>query len=112
MTLLPSLAFVLVIAFLATTVALNVGLVGYPFRFRLGSLLLSFLWTFLGTWLAVSCVDLHFLQPVVIILLCGYLPLSLGISFSLEVVTLLFYLHFENAGVNLNSEVYHILQSR
>ena len=48
------LAFVLVVAFLATAVALNVGLVGCPFRFRLRSfVLLSFSRTFVvGTWLA------------------------------------------------------------
>ena len=53
MTLLPGVAFVLVVAFLATAVALNVGLVGCPFRFRLGSfVLVSFTRTLVGTWLA------------------------------------------------------------
>lgn len=53
MTLLPGVAFVFVVAFLATAVALDAGLVGCPFRLRLGSFVLSFLWTFVGTWLAL-----------------------------------------------------------
>ena len=40
MTLLPGVAFVLIVAFLAIAVALNVRLVGCPFRFRLGSFVL------------------------------------------------------------------------
>jgi hypothetical protein len=46
MTLLPGIAFALVVAFLATAVALDVGLVGRPFRLRLGSFVLSFPRTF------------------------------------------------------------------
>jgi hypothetical protein len=111
MTLLPGCAFVLVVAFLATAVALNAGLVGCPFRFRLGSLLLSFPRTFLGTWLAFGCVDLHLLQPIVVIFLGQNVPLDLVVCLALVVTTLLFQLHFENAGVNLNGEIGHILQS-
>ena len=70
MTLLLGRAFVLVVAFLATAVALNVGLVSCPFRFWLGSFVLSFLRTLVaGTRLAVGCIDLHLLQPIVIVVL-------------------------------------------
>ena len=50
MTLLPGVTFVLIVAFLTTAVALNVGLIGYPFRFRLGSfVLVSFTRTLIRT---------------------------------------------------------------
>jgi hypothetical protein len=112
MTLLPGIALVLVMAFHATAVALDFGLVGRPFRLRLGSFVLSFLRTFVvGTWLASRGVDLHLLQTVVVILPGRNVPLDLGVRLALEVTTLLFHLHLENAGVNLNSEVGHILQS-
>ena len=88
MTLLPGVAFVLVMAFLATTVALNVGLVGCPFRFRLRSLLLSLLRTFLvGTRLAVSCIDLHLLQPVVVVVPVRNVSLGFSISSTIVSVT-------------------------
>ena len=50
-------------AFLTIAVALNVRLVGYPFRFRLGSfVILSFLRTLvIRTRLTVGYVDLHLL---------------------------------------------------
>ena len=107
MTLLPGVTFVLIIAFLATTVALNVGLVGCPFRFRLGSFVLFVV----GTRLAVSCINLYFLQLIIVVLLSRNVPLDLSIRLPLEVSTLLFQLHFENVGVNLNGEICHILQS-
>lgn len=110
MTLLPGVAFVLVVAFFATAVALNAGLIGCPFRFRLGSFILFFV--VVGTRLAVNCIDLHLLQPIVIIPPGGNVPLGLSVGFSLEVITFLFHLHFENAGVNLNGKVCHVLEGR
>jgi hypothetical protein len=87
-TLLPGVAFVLIIAFLTTTVALNVRLIGCPFRFRLGSLLLSLLWTFLvRTRLAVSCIDLHLLQPIVVIVLVRNVSLGFSVSSTIVSVT-------------------------
>ena len=62
-TLLPGVAFVLIVAFLAIAVALNARLVGRPFRFRLGSFvrsLLGFL-VVVRTWFASRGIDLHLL---------------------------------------------------
>jgi hypothetical protein len=92
MMLLPGIAFVLVVAFLATAVALNVRLVGCPFCFRLGSFVLSFLWTFIGTWLAFGCVNLHLLQPVVIVLPFGDISFGFPIRSILSITTFLFQL--------------------
>ena len=81
MTLLPGVAFILVVAFLATAVALNVGLVGCPFRFRLGSfVLVSFTRTLVGTWLAFRGVELHLLQPVVVVVPFGNVPFGFPVS--------------------------------
>jgi hypothetical protein len=46
MTLLPGITFVLIVAFLATAVVLDAGLVGSPFRLRLGSFIRVVLRTF------------------------------------------------------------------
>jgi hypothetical protein len=83
-TLLPGIAFVLVVAFLAIAVALNAGLVGYPFRFRLGSFIVLFV---VRTRLAFSCIDLYLLQPVVVIVLVRNVSLSLSISSTIVSVT-------------------------
>ena len=97
MTLLPGVAFVLVMAFLATAVALNAGLVGCPFRFRLGSFVVLLV---VGTRLTFSCIDLHSLQPIVVVFPGGDLPLSLSIGSSL-VDTFLFHLSFVDSLVDL-----------
>jgi hypothetical protein len=90
MTLHTGLAFAFVVAFLAVAVALNTRLVVCPFV-RLQSLMLSFPWTFVvGTWLALCGVELHLLQPVVVVLLSRNVALRLGIWLPLEVSTLLF----------------------
>jgi hypothetical protein len=97
MTLLLSFVFVLVVAFLAIAVALNARLVGYPFRFRLGSFVLFVV--VVRTGLTFGCIDLHFLQPIVVVLPGGYLLLNLSISSSL-VDSFLFYLSFVDAFVD------------
>jgi hypothetical protein len=74
MTLLPGVAISRVVAFLAAFVALNTGLIFSPFV-RLRSLVLSFLGTFVvGTWLALRGVELHLLQPVVVVVPLGNVP--------------------------------------
>jgi hypothetical protein len=89
MTLLPGFTFVLIVAFLAITVVLNVGLIGCPFRFRLGSFVrLSFPRTFVvGTRLAGSCIDLHLLQPIVVVVLVWNVSLGLPIRSTAVSVT-------------------------
>ena len=66
MILLLGVAFVLIMAFLAIAVALNVGLVRCPFYFQLGSFILFLM---VRTRLAISCINLHLLQHIVVILL-------------------------------------------
>ena len=83
MTLLPGIAFVLVVAFLATAVALNAGLVGCPFRFQLR----SFVILFIRTRLAFSCINLHLLQPIVVVVLVWNVSLSLSVSSTIMSVT-------------------------
>jgi hypothetical protein len=63
MTLLPGIAFAFVVAFLATAVALDAGLVGRPFRLRLRSFVRFLLRTVVvvGTGFALSGIDLHLL---------------------------------------------------
>jgi hypothetical protein len=76
-------------------------------------LLLSFSRTLVvGTWLALRSVELHLLQSVVVISPGRNVPLDLRVRLTLEVTTLLFQLHFEDASVNLDREVCHALQSR
>jgi hypothetical protein len=62
-TLLPGIVFAFVVAFLATAVALDVGLIGSPFRLRLRSFVRVVLRTFIvvGTWFAFSSIKLHLL---------------------------------------------------
>jgi hypothetical protein len=86
MTLLPGVAFVLVVAFLATAVALNAGLVGCPFRFRLGSFVLFVV----RTRLAFGYIDLHLLQPVIVVLPVGDISFSLSVRSILSVTAFLF----------------------
>jgi hypothetical protein len=63
MTLLPGIAFALIVAFLTTAVALDAGLVSSPFRLRLRSFVRVVLRTFVvvGTGFALSSIDLHLL---------------------------------------------------
>jgi hypothetical protein len=90
MTLLPGITIARVIAVLAAFVALNIRLVVCPFV-RLRSLLLSFSRTLsIGTWLAFRSVELHLLQPVVVVSLGRNVPLDLRVRLTLEVTTLLF----------------------
>ena len=114
MTLLPGVIFVLIIAFLAITVALNVRLVGYPFRFRLRSLLLSLLRTFLiRTRLTVSCIDLYLLQSVVVIVLVRNVSLSFSVSSTIVSVTAsLFQLQLKDPIVDLDGKFREILEVR
>jgi hypothetical protein len=65
-----------------------------------------------GTWLAIRSVDLHFLQTVVVVLPGRNVPLDFGVQLALEVSALLFHLHFENAGVDLDRQIGHLLQGR
>jgi hypothetical protein len=62
-TLLPGIAFALIVAFLAIAVALDARLVGSPFRLRLRSFIRVILRTFIiiGTWFAFSSIELHLL---------------------------------------------------
>jgi hypothetical protein len=70
MTLLPGIAFAFVVAFLVTTVALDVGLVGSPFCLRL-FLVRVLLRTFvvIGTWFALGGIELYLLQSVIVVFL-------------------------------------------
>jgi hypothetical protein len=63
MTLLPGVTFALIVAFLATAVALDAGLVGSPFRLRLRSFIRVVLRTLIvaRTGFALSGIDLHLL---------------------------------------------------
>jgi hypothetical protein len=61
------------------------------------------------TWLALRSVDLHLLQTVVVVLLGRNVPLDFRVRLALEVSTLLFHLHFENAGVDLDRQIGHLL---
>jgi hypothetical protein len=111
--LLPGVTFAFVVAFLVITVALDVRLISRPFRLRL-FLILSFLRTLViivRTGFALSSIELHLLQSVVIVILGRDIPLNLSISLTLEVITLLFHLYLENAGVNLDSEICYTLES-
>jgi hypothetical protein len=89
MTLLPGVAVAHVVAFLTAFVALNIRLVVYPFV-RMQSC-----WSFLGTfvirtWLTLRSVELHLLQPVVVVLPGRNVPLDLMVRLALEVTALLF----------------------
>jgi hypothetical protein len=112
MTLLPGVVFAFVVAFLVTTVALDVRLIGRPFRLRL-FLVLSVLRTLIvvRTGFALSGIELHLLQSIVIVVPGRDIPLNLSVSLTLEVITLLFHLHLENTGVNLDGEICYTLES-
>jgi hypothetical protein len=56
--LLPSVIFVLIIAFLTIAIALDARLIGYPFRLRLGSFIIFLV---IRTRLTVSYIDLYLL---------------------------------------------------
>jgi hypothetical protein len=77
-------------------------------------LVLSVLQTLIviGTRFALSSIELYLLQSIVIIIPGRDILLNLSVSLTLEVITLLFYLHLENAGVNLDSEICYTLKSR
>jgi hypothetical protein len=88
-TLLSDGAVTSVVAFLATAVALNIGLVVYP------SVRLWSWWSFprtlvVGTWLALRGVDLHLLQTVVVVLLGRNVLLDLVVRLALGITTLPF----------------------
>jgi hypothetical protein len=85
--LLPGVIFILIIAFLATAVALDARLVGCPFRLRLRSFVLFLV---VRTRLAVSCIDLHLLQPVIVVLPVGDISFSLSVRSILSVTAFLF----------------------
>jgi hypothetical protein len=88
MTLLPGVAVVRVMAFLAAFVALNTGLVFSPFV-RLRSWW-SFLRTLMvGTWLALRSVELYLLQSVVVLVLVRNIPFGFPISPFLGITTFL-----------------------
>jgi hypothetical protein len=97
------------VAFLTIAVVLDAGLVGSPFRLRLRFFVRIVLRTLIvvGTGFALSGIDLYLLQAVVVVLLSRNVLLDLSIRLSLEVTSLLLYLHFENAGVNLDREISH-----
>jgi hypothetical protein len=61
--LLPGIVFALIIAFLTIAVALDIGLIGSPFRLRLRSFIRVVLRTLIivGTRFAFYSIDLHFL---------------------------------------------------
>jgi hypothetical protein len=113
-TLLPGVAFALIVAFLAIAVALDARLVSSPFRLRLRSFVRVVLRTLVvvGTGFALSGIDLHLLQAVIVVLPSRNVPLDLSVRLSLEVTSLLLYLHFENTGVNLDREISHTSQGR
>jgi hypothetical protein len=99
------------VAFLATAVALDVGLVGSPFRLRLRSFVRVILRTFVGTWFAFGGVELHLLQSVVVVVPGRDVPLDLGVSPAL-VNTFLFHLSFVDAFVDLERNLVHFLECR
>jgi hypothetical protein len=108
-TLLPGIAFAFIVAFLATAVALDVGLVGSPFRLRLRSFVRVVLRTFVvvGTWFAFGGIELHLLQSVIVVVLGRDIPLDLSVSPAL-VNTFLFHLSFVDAFVDFHSDVVHL----
>jgi hypothetical protein len=79
--------FVLIVAFLTIAVALNARLIGYSFRFRLGSFIILFV---IRTRLAFSCIDLHLLQPIVVVFLIRDILFSLSVRSILSVTAFLF----------------------
>jgi hypothetical protein len=114
MTLLLGVVFAFIVAFLVITIVLDIRLIGRPFCLRL-FLVLSVLRTLViivGTGFALGSIELYLLQSVVIVVPGRDIPLNLSVSLTLEVITLLFYLYLENAGVNLDSEVCYALESR
>jgi hypothetical protein len=110
--LLPGIVFTFVVAFLVTTVALDIGLIGRPFRLRL-FLVLSVLRTLIivRTGFALSGIELHFLQSVVIVVLGRNIPLDLYVSPAL-VNTFLFYLSFIDTLVDLERNFVYFLEYR
>lgn len=108
MTLLPSSTFVLVVSFLAAAVTLHLRLV-------LG---LSLLWAFLlalGTWLALSGVELHLFQPVIVVSPFWNVPLGPAVGLrvpTVKVTAPFFHLSFVQTFVNLHGNVVHILSRR
>jgi hypothetical protein len=106
-TLLPGVTFALIVAFLTIAVVLDARLVGSPFRLRLRSFVRVVLRTLIvvGTGFALSGIDLYLLQAVIVVLPSRNVPLDLSVRLSLEVTSLLLYLYFENAGVNLDREI-------
>jgi hypothetical protein len=91
MTLLPGVIFAFIVAFLVTTVALDIRLISRPFRLRL-FLVLSVLRTLIivGTGFALSGIELHLLQSVVVVLLFRDISLSFPVRSFLSVITFLF----------------------
>jgi hypothetical protein len=83
MTLLPGIAFILIVAFLATAVAPDAGLISSPFSLRLRSFVRVVLRTLIviaRTWFAFSSVELHPLQSVVVVFLCWNIALCLAVG--------------------------------
>jgi hypothetical protein len=110
--LLPGIIFILIMAFLAIAVALDIGLIGSPFRLRLWSFVRVVLRTFVvRTWLAFSSIELHLLQSVVVIVLGRDVLLDLCVSPTL-VYTLLFHLSFIDTLVDLKRNFVHFLECR
>jgi hypothetical protein len=107
MTLLSDGAVTFVVAFLATAVALNIGLVVCP------SVRLWSWWSFsrtlvFGTWLALRSVDLHLLQTVVVVSLGRNVPLDLAVRSALVETSFLLHLSFVDAFVDLHREIVHL----
>jgi hypothetical protein len=71
------------VAFLATAVALDAGLVCSPFRLRLRSfvrVVLRTLIVVIKTWFAFGGIELHPLQSIVVVFLYWNIALCLAIS--------------------------------
>jgi hypothetical protein len=111
-TLLPGIAFALIVAFLAIAVALDAGLVGSPFRLRLRSFVRVVLRTFIvvGTWFAFGGIELHLLQSVVVVVLIRNVAFGLPVSSIIVSVTAsLFQLQLKDPIVDLDSQLREIL---
>ena len=105
MTLHLSFAFILIVTLLAVSVALNVRLVLGPLRFITLLAFLAF-----RTWLTISGIKLHLLQPVIVVV--PFWNISFGLRVgrsvsSIETSSTFLHLSFVETFVDLHCDVVH-----
>jgi hypothetical protein len=101
-------------AFLAIAVALDAGLIGSPFRLRLGSFVRVILRTLIvvGTWFTFGGIELHSLQSVVVVFPYWNIAFCLAISVRRERLSFLFQLSFIDPSIDRDSKFVHLLEFR